>query len=489
LANSESRTRPIPNDDGYKLSVSRDELSAYLTFTEEDFVSDRADVTAILEVIRRVGIKVGVLESALKDAISNRVVDKPIMIAAGEPPEIGRNACIKYFFRTEERASPKEDEDGRIDYKELDFIQNVVADELLARKTPAEQGKSGESVFGNELAAPAGRDTKLNAGQNTKMSEDGLEIRATAEGSIVFTGNRVSIQETRTIGGSVDSATGNIKCSGSLRIGENINTGFRVDVKGDLEVNGQVHDAKIYCGGNVIVKGGFFGNGSGKIVAEGNITVKWAENQTLWSNGSVHLGGESLNCKIYGKNVVTASSSKSAIVGGEIASKYRIQAPVLGSDAGTPTSLKVAFDADTMRELKKVDVEIERVEDDYARVKEGLTELYKLQMVRKLNPQKEAVLAKLEQFHKRAPGQLKELKTRKKYLESKLKEIKDAAIIGEKHVFQGTKVQFGTIYREIIESMGPTRFEVDYDTIIPAKYSRQEEEARAKAAKRAAATS
>ena len=45
-----------------------------------------------------------------------------------------------------------------------------------------------------------------------------------------------------------------------------------------------VEDSIIKSKGNVLVKGGFIGSGKGKIEADGDVTVYFAENQTIVAN-------------------------------------------------------------------------------------------------------------------------------------------------------------------------------------------------------------
>jgi hypothetical protein len=41
----------------------------------------------------------------------------------------------------------------------------------------------------------------------------------------------------------------------------------------------------------VLVRGGFFGSGKGIIVAGGDVTVKYAENQKIRAGGTIYVGG------------------------------------------------------------------------------------------------------------------------------------------------------------------------------------------------------
>ena len=59
-----------------------------------------------------------------------------------------------YNFKVRHEVQLKE-RDGRIDFKELDLVQNVEAGQVVARKEPREDGTAGPDRDG---AHPAGQD-------------------------------------------------------------------------------------------------------------------------------------------------------------------------------------------------------------------------------------------------------------------------------------------------------------------------------------------
>jgi len=485
MTTSSVAKRSLKNESGYGFQINAEQSEVYLRLTEADFKEGKATVEAILDALKKTGVKFGILEDAIEKMVSDNVYEKSVLIARGESKRNGTDAWLEFLFNTETVGSPKEDEDGRIDYKELDFIQNASAGDALVRKHPATKGKAGKSVYGKEISPKTGKDLNIPVGSNTELTENGLELKAKIDGSIVYAGRVVNVEPVQNIRGSIDSSTGNVKCSGSLKVAKDVNSGFRVEVKGDLEISGQVQDAEIYCNGNVIVKGGFYGNGNGKIIAKGDVTVKWCDSQIIQSEGVINIGGEALNCRLYGKKAIIVSGSKGKLAGGEAASQYMIKAPCLGSDGGAKTILKVAFDPQTMRELKEVEAELKRIDEDIQRVKEGLTALYRAEMDGKLDSKKQAVLKKLEQFLQESPEKAAELIENKERLENKLRDIRNATIIAEQAVYSGTKVYFGIVYKELIEPLGPTKFSVDYDTIVPSHYDKRLEELREQDRKKA----
>jgi uncharacterized protein (DUF342 family) len=471
MAVAATASRQLKSRSGFCITVSTDELNAFLTLTSSEENAQGVSEAELVEELKQAGVVFGLLDEELRNLAENQVFDKKILVARGKPPHMGKDAQIEYTFGTNQKKTPTEGRDGRIDYKNLEYIQNASAGEILAKKTPLTEGSQGKSVFGTDIPSQPGRDKSIGKGANTSLSEDGLELRADIDGSIVFTNGITNVLAVQTISGSVDASTGNIECNGSLKITKNVKSGFRVKVKGDLEISGHVEDAEIECEGNIIVKGGFFGNSVGSVKAKGDVTIKWVNGQQVHSDGMLTIGGEAINCRLYGKEGIVILGSKGKISGGEAASRNMIRAPELGSEGGATTHLKVAFDAEILRQLKQVEAELERINEDHKRVKEGLTALYRLQMDGKLSPEKEAVLRKLEVFLKSAPEKKAELEVNRDALLGKLKEIADAEIIAERKAYPGTVVHFGVVYKEVVDARGATRFHVDCDTIIASEYS------------------
>ena len=288
-------------DLGYELSTSTDSLKAFVRLDSKQFGDKIIKVEDILRNLESAGIVHGVLHANVSKIANERIFNKKILVAQGTPATPGKSANLEICFETARKIVPKEDEDGRINYKDMDFLLNATEGQVLMRKTAACEGTSGISITGKEIPARPGKDKKIPVGTNTHLSEDGMELIASTGGTIVHVGSVVSVQPVTTISGDVDLSTGNINCSGSLRILKDVKSNMSVTTEGDLEILGNVEDAEIICSGNVIVKGGFTGRGTGIIRARGNVTLKYILNQKVAAGGDVIIGGESVSGHISAK--------------------------------------------------------------------------------------------------------------------------------------------------------------------------------------------
>lgn len=420
--------------------------------------------------LSRKGVTFGIDNEAIQKLAENPNNTEEVVVAHGKEPASGKDARLNLKIKTVPDLSPKEDEEGRIDYKDINFIQSAVKGQVLVEKTPAMAGIGGTDVFGNPVLAKSGSDVKLPIGTNTVVSPDGLNLMAAVDGSIIYANRRVSVNELHIIGGDVCIATGNIKHNGSLIIHGKVEPGFEVLALGNIEIGKDVTDAKIISGGNIMVKGGFLGSRRGLLKAEGDIHCKYVDDQVVVAGNDLYVGGELFNSMATARNKIYVFGSKGRIVGGKVMAGNEIRANCFGAESGTKTELQVGFDAQLMKKYHQVVQDLKALQENTERVKEGLYTLYRMQLNRKLTPDQQGTLNKLEELKKNLPGQEKELRTLKANLEIEMQRNQSARIIAEKNVYPGVIIQFGVIYREISDVMGPSFFQISGSTITWEEY-------------------
>jgi uncharacterized protein (DUF342 family) len=453
-----------------RVKISKDYMMAAIVVGSLEPGDPPLTTQEIIEALNEAGVVHGIGEDWIQDALAQGDFGAPVKVAEGTPVVKGQDTRFEYFFYTDHEPAPKVGSDGRIDYRDMNFVQNVAAGQVLARMTPPTEGTPGKGVHGKELSAPRGRNIPFSYGENCKISEDGTELVATADGAVVFAHGRVSVKDVMVIKGDVDFSVGNIDCVGSVRVGGRIQTGFTVKAGGNLEVNGNVEDANVSAGGDILVRGGFFGNGEGVLKAEGDVVVKYADGQKIAAGRDVIAGGELMNCTVTAKRRVVVKGKRGKIVGGQVNAGREVRASLIGSDAGTKTVLWVAYDANLMREYHQAQHELDRIDADQKRVKESLYSLYKLQMDNKLNQQQTQALAKLEAFQKSVPEAKKGLEEKKKQIAERMQRIRNARVVAEIAVYPGVDVHIGVLRKEIEEEAKVVQLIHDGYKVLMTKY-------------------
>jgi hypothetical protein len=469
MTSTQERTR-------VNVTISKDSMTASIFMRKPKNDEEPITPEEILETLRSAGVCYGIDEDRVRQTVTEEQFNTPVRVAVGRKPKRGEHASFEYHFDTSETRRPREGEDGHIDYKDINFIQNTEVGAVLATKTPPSSGEPGMSVLGKEIVGPPGKDIPFNAGSNTEVSEDGLQLLAKASGAIQMTNGKVSVKDVITISGDVDHNVGNIDCKGSVHITGHVKAGYSLKMDGDLQVDGNVEDAAVEAQGNIYIKGGFFGEGKGIMKAGGDIVLKFAEGQRLVAGGDVTAGGELINCAVHAREKIRVKGRRGKIVGGDLKARKEIRACVIGSEAGTATTLTVAFDHQLMKKYSEVIKEMERLTQDGERVKEGLYALYRVQMEGKLPPDKQAALAKLEKFQKELPENLAGLETQKKALEEALSEFRDARIVAEEIIYPGVKAFFGIVYRDMLEERKQCVLTLDNQKVMASAWQPGDED-------------
>ena len=151
-----------------------------------------ADVSAdyVRSYLQSNGVVHGIKEGVLAELEDAPRYGRPIVVAEGTKAHDGENAHIVYNFKVERENVTLKEKDGRVDFKDISHVENVVAGQVLARKVPAELGQPGQTVTGTTIPATRGKDCELVVGKNVKLSEDGLQALSEINGQVLLLGRQ-----------------------------------------------------------------------------------------------------------------------------------------------------------------------------------------------------------------------------------------------------------------------------------------------------------
>ena len=315
----------------------------------------------IITTLNKKRVHFGIDEEKIDDFLREPAYCTDYILAHGKPVEQGVDASIEYFFETAKNLQPALNEDGTVDYHNLNMIAHVSEGDLLARLTPEVEGKAGINIY-NEKVKPAKiKKLKLKHGKNIRVSEDGLELYSMVDGHAALTKDTVFVSDVYQVPANVDNSTGDIDYTGSVVIKGNVNTGFSVKAGGDIVVNGIVEGATLRAGGKIVVKQGVHGMSKAKIFAESSITVKFIENAEVYSRESVN-SDTIMHSEVSAKYEVRVMGEKGFISGGKIRAGAKITTMTLGSDMGATTKIEVGISTEKKRELKELEHTREELE-------------------------------------------------------------------------------------------------------------------------------
>ncbi|MCD6308103.1 MAG: DUF342 domain-containing protein, partial [Candidatus Latescibacteria bacterium] len=324
------------NDATLEIRVADNKMKVTANYSPPQGAGEDLDVEDVIERLTELGVNTGIARDNIMAMLSGDRPARNIIVATAIQPKVGEKARIIPYFEMNERRKAVVKEDGSVDFRNLGEITSTKAGQELYRKVPPTIGDPGKDVFGNELPGLPGRDLKLVLGQGTERDKDDSNlIRAARDGEIIIQQGVVHISQVHTIKGDVDYSTGNVKFNGSVKITGTVKSGFKVEAEGDIEINGNVEDAEIAGGNDIVILGGFTGNGEGVVRARRDVIVKFIENQRVEAGRDIIISGPSYHSCLKSGRSILAKGGKSMIVGGTCEAKLSIESIKLGSDAAT----------------------------------------------------------------------------------------------------------------------------------------------------------
>lgn len=418
----------------------------------------------------------------IQDDLLNNLVDEPrynerCEVAVGSKPINGKDAKITYFFDTSVKIKPQE-KDGRVDFKNLNTIHNVIKGEELAKKEPAEKGIHGRTVTGRAIPAKDGKDVNFELGNSVQLSRDGLKVISTADGQVMLIQNKITVETVMVVPGDVNNAVGNINSFGSVIVRGSVEDGFSIKAAGNIEVLGNVGKSFLETPGDIIVHQGINGNGGGQVMAGQSVWSKFIQNAFVNSGDYVIVSDGIMHSTVVAGKKILCKGKRAKIVGGHLKASEEINASSLGAVGAGETTLEVGFDPKVKEELDRMVEEKENLEKDFATVNLNLQGLLKQErIIKKLPPEKAAILKDLKI---KAVTLQSEINKATVKLEKRQAELDAVRLLGKisssGQVFPGTKIIIKDAEYDVTRDFSGVTFIREGSAIRTMKYEEIDEE-------------
>jgi uncharacterized protein (DUF342 family) len=191
--------RPV-NDSMVSVEITDAELKAYMLVTPPGLGGCDISVETYISFLRNNRVVYGINEEFLRKFADRPAYKEKVVVAEGLRPEDGRHAYIQYNFETDQnKIRLREGANGRIDFKDINIIKNVVENQPLAKKIAPEKGTLGRTVTGKFLPAKDGKDMPLPLGKNVHVGDDGVTILSDINGQVVLAGGKINVEPIYTV--------------------------------------------------------------------------------------------------------------------------------------------------------------------------------------------------------------------------------------------------------------------------------------------------
>ncbi len=466
------------NDSTIALEITDQDMKAYIVVNPPG--PGGADLTYddIISYLNANDVVHGVKEDVIRNFVDYPVYNDTVLIAEGTRPENGRDARIIYNFRTDHSQIELKEKDGKVNFKELDLVENVVAGQLLAKKIPPEEGRNGRTVTGMVIPAKAGNDVEFLVGKNVKLSEDGLTAVAEINGQALLLAGKINVEPVYTIQGDVNLHTGNILFLGTVVVKGNVEDGFSVKAAGNIEIYGSVGKCVLDAEGDIIVHQGILGKIDGKARSGMSVFAKFIEHARVEAGEYVVASDGIIHSHVDANKKIICQGKRASIVGGRLRATEEINAKNLGSVSGTETNLEVGYDPKSKEKLVSLDSRKTELENQLEELEKNITTIEKLQRIqKKLTEEKKQYLTQLNEKRSEVLSELdevsREIGSLNTYLES-LKLIGKVSASGR--VYPGVKVFIKNASLVVRTEFKFVTFYLQSNDVKVTKYEAVEEE-------------
>ena len=339
----------------------------WLLLSEQPLQVNRAMLDPWLEEI---GIQAELRENLIEEVLNtiNSDLSSPgmVAIAQGTPPFHGDDAKVEILVNLDRQVG-KELPDGSLDFHHVNFVTNVVTNQMVAMVRPATKGVAGQDIFGRILPAIDGEKKKtILAGQNVRQeTSDTVELfYAAANGALRLKEDRLSVVQLLVLESGVNYQTGNIDFVGELCIKGQISQGFTVKASGDITIAESVDNrTEIFSDSDIFVARGITGSHT-VVKAGGNIRAQFVHEAKVISGKDIILGDYAYHAMILAGGTLEVRNGGSrrggTLAGGRSCAYKEMSMSFAGTPLWISTDLLVGLTPDQAERLDRSQVEIEK---------------------------------------------------------------------------------------------------------------------------------
>ncbi len=404
--------------DVIRITVDQQRLHATALLTKE---VESFSPEMVADALASAGVIFGIDQSRLAEV--GKQPGRPVVVATGTPSAQGRAGWVECLVPP---PATKDDDNTRMVFKVL----NVRKGEPVAQLHEPEIGAEGIAVTGEPIPGRRGIPVAVSGGPGI-APDPAVPGRylATCDGNAVLEGGgKVEVRDTIEFSGDLDLTMGDIDFVGSLIVRGDIHGDINIKVGRNLTVFGDVADAVIVVGGDVIVRNGFIGRGIGSITAGGSVKVQLVRNQHIIAGNEVHIERESVNGVICAKRKIIGTQAM--ISGGTLEADELVEVGMLGRIEGGQVKVRVGRRGKILERLAAIEKELRQLEKNCTDIKDAVYKLVRMKIdAGTLPAEKESMLTRLQEAQRLIPTKRDQLIAEQKRLSEEMQRLSEAKLV------------------------------------------------------------
>ncbi len=466
------------NDAIMSVEISDMEMKTFMSVRAPGSGGSDLTYENIIAILKNNGIVFGIKDNEIKRFEEYPEYNTHILVAEGAKPVNGNDAKIIYNFKIDHSNVVLKEKDGRVDFKDLNMVENVVAGQFLAKKIPHEEGSPGQTVTGKMLPAKSGKDVDIDFGKNVRLSEDGKTAISEINGQVIIVNKKINVEPIYTVAGDVNLHTGNILFLGTVIVKGNVDDGFSVKASGNVEVIGNVGKCEIDAEGDVVVHQGILGKNGGKVRSGGSVVAKFIEHAHIQASDNIIASEGIIHSYVDSNKKIICQGRRASIVGGRLRAAEEINAKNFGSVAGSETILEVGYDPQSKEQLVKLEEKNSELMKAIEEVELNIKTLQNLKKVQKKFPKEKAIyLEELLEKRSEILTEIDEINNEIKKKKERLTSIKkEGKISASDKVFPGVKIFIKDVNLDVRNEFKSVTFVLEHGNITTTKYEAIDED-------------
>lgn len=393
-------------------------------------------------------------------------------IARGYPSKPGIDGRLVFLKRKLSRG-PREldpDDDKPVSVNDLALFENIATGEAVARIYPPQVGTSGRNALGEEIPAGTGQPVNVQHDPQSlerkpaESSDVSYEVLvAKVDGYLEQQGNKLVLKEVFIVPGNLDTKVGSLNFIGTVQVNGDVLAGFKIEAKKGIDIRGSVNRTELIClNGGIKIKGRFFGEGKGRLIAAESLEVKSMQDGFIDCFGDIVILEEARNSVLRSKSSI--QGVRAQIIGGKVYSARGVQIAYLGSEGGVQTEVYLGSEVETSAEYCRLLIQLSEHEKALSLLEAHLGPYAKnpdrIQLLNQdLRKKLEALLSKRQQV-----SQSFEALKEKQRLMLQTAVVREEILVSvEKEFYAGSTIYAGQAIYQIKESKkGP--FTISYSS-------------------------
>jgi uncharacterized protein (DUF342 family) len=395
--------------------------------------------------MREYGISRGIDNSALRLLEQGQVGTEPVRIAEGKPSMDGEDGFYEYFFRTEVAGTHKVQEDGSVDYRNVEWFEKVKKNQKLALYHDATDGADGFTVTGRIIRATKGREKKILTGHGFRVGDDGKTYISDMDGMISIDEEHMEITRVLVMQ-EVTRATGNVNFEGSVHVLGDVQSGAKIQASENVVVDGYVENATIECGGDVLLRKGMnarHSSGKSGYIYAKNVMGLFFELAKVHAEADIRAD-YCLDCELYAEGKIVVTGSNGSLIGGVSVAVRGIRADNLGNTAGIITKAKLGVNESIIDQQKEVQANITGVNQELKILRNAYSEFNAKYSAEERNSNE--MFLKVENAIYTKEMELENLQKIKKDMEQESLKLREVGIRIKNMLYEGVDVEINGVH-------------------------------------------